>query len=116
MALCVCDIVFLSVVLVDKNVDVAKDLVLIFPYFWHPMRTILISLEALLMMSISTERLMAVYKPIHFKTYRVSSSGLAHFLVFILPPVILATALNIPKYFEIEFVTRNDVNNGEFRT
>lgn len=65
------------------------------------------------MMSISTERLMAVYKPIHFKTYRVSSSNWAHFLYFVLPPILIAVVINIPKFLEIEFVLMQS-SNGKF--
>ena len=65
------------------------------------------------MMSISVERLMAVYKPIHFKTYHVSRSKLAHLLTFILPALLMAVALNIPKYFEIGYVMK-EVSKGIF--
>ena len=65
------------------------------------------------MMSISIERLMAVYKPIHFKTYHVSRSRLAHFLTFILPAVLMAVTLNVPKYFEIGYVMK-EVSKGTY--
>ena len=63
------------------------------------------------MMSISTERLMAIFKPLQFRTSKLSTSPGVHFLVFILPPLLIAIILNIPKFLEIEFVI-NETNSG----
>ncbi len=63
------------------------------------------------MMSISTERLMAVFKPLKFRTSKLSTSPCVHFLVFILPPLLIAILLNVPKFLEIEFVI-NETNSG----
>ena len=65
------------------------------------------------MMSISTERLMAVFKPLQFRTSKLSTSQIVHFLVFILPPLLIAILLNVPKFLEIEFVI-NETNSGSF--
>ena len=112
IALSVCDILFLIVVLIDKYVDMPKDLAIIYPYIWHPMRTILISMEAYLMMSIATERLIAVYKPIHYKTCIVSFSSRVHICVYVLPPIIFSVLVNIPRYFETEFIHINVTDLG----
>ena len=61
------------------------------------------------MMSISTERLMAVFRPLQFRTSKLSTSRIVHFLVFILPPLLIAILLNVPKFLEIEFVI-NETN------
>ena len=92
---CTCD--------VDKNVDMSNDFGILYPYFWNPLRTILISFEAFMTMSIATERFMAVNKPVHFKMSRMSRSSRAHFCVFILPVILSAFVINAPKFFEFEF-------------
>ena len=104
IALSVCDILFITVVITDMNVDMAENFAFIYPYFWHPMRTILISLEAFLMMSISAERLLAVCKPIHYKISCLSYSSSIHFCVFILPSLFFSFIFNIPKYFETKLI------------
>ena len=63
------------------------------------------------MMSISTERLLAVFRPLQFRTSKLSTSRIAHFLVFILPPFLIAIFLNVPKFLEIEFVIK-ETNAG----
>jgi hypothetical protein len=79
------------------------------------MRTILISMEAYLMMSIATERFLAVYKPIHYRTFIVCFSSRVHILVYILPPIMFSVLVNIPRYFETEFKQLN-VTDSENKT
>jgi hypothetical protein len=110
VALSFCDILFISVIIIDKNIDMAKDFTNLYHYIWHPMRTILISLEANLMMSISIERFLAVYKPIHYKTSSMSYSKTIHFCVFVLLPISLAVVVNLPKHFETEIIKVNVTN------
>ena len=43
-ALCVCDVVFLTVVLAEKKFDMAKSITLFYPYFWHPMRNVVLKM------------------------------------------------------------------------
>ena len=69
----------------------------LFPYFLFPIRAILHSWEMFLSMSIAAERLMAVYKPIHYRSHTVSNSTRIHMLTFILVPLLLATAVNFTK-------------------
>ena len=64
------------------------------------------------MMSISTERLLAVFRPLQFRTSKLSTSRIVHFLVFILPPLLIAIFLNVPKFLEIEFVIK-ETNAGK---
>ena len=111
IALSVCDILFLIVVFLDNYLNVPKDLAIIYPYIWHPMRTILISMEAYLMMSIATERFLAVYKPIHYRTFIVCFSSRVHILVYILPPIMFSVLVNIPRYFETEFIQLNETDS-----
>ena len=50
----------------------------LFPYFLFPIRAILHSWEMFLIMSIAAERLMAVYKPLHYRSHTVSNSTRIH--------------------------------------
>ena len=43
----------------------------LFPYFLYPIKIILHSWEMFLTMSIAAERLMAVYKPLHYRSHTV---------------------------------------------
>ena len=115
IALSMCDILFLIVVLFDNYLNIPKNLAIIYPYIWHPMRTILISMEAYLMMSIATERLLAVSKPIHYRTFIVFFSARVHMLGYILPPIMFSVLVNIPRYFETEFKNLN-VTDSENKT
>ena len=111
MALCIADVVFITVILIDQSYDISTDLAILFPYFWHPMRTILISVEAFLIMSISTERFVAVKWPLNYKASCISQCRKIHFSVFILPVLVSAIALNIPKFMELEFF-ESELENG----
>jgi hypothetical protein len=42
IVLCTCDIVFVTVMIIDKHCDIIKDMGIIYPFFRHPLRTILI--------------------------------------------------------------------------
>ena len=108
-ALAISDILFLSVVIVDSVPNIrTSDMGLAFPFFWHPLRTMLISFEAFLMMSISTERFLAVFKPIQYKSYKMSQSPAIHFTIFIVPTVLISFAINIPKFLEFEAKFQNE--------
>ena len=71
--------------------------ILLYPSILYPMMGILQSSETFLIMSLSTERFLAVYKPIQFRGHVVRTSSSIHALVFILPPLCIALVLNISK-------------------
>ena len=48
-ALCVCDVVFLTVVLAEKKFDMAKSITLFYPYFWHPMRNVVLKMICIIL-------------------------------------------------------------------
>ena len=59
---------FIFIFSMDVNSLVYKYL---FPYFLYPIKIILHSWEMFLTMSIAAERLMAVYKPLHYRSHTV---------------------------------------------
>merc|ERR1719397_1605367 len=108
IALASCDISLLGLVLLDFTAELTPTLyVLILPYFLNPFKNILLCWETFLIMSITTERFLAVYRPLLYKEHRLSYSSRVHLLTFILPPVLLAILLNIPKFYELEFTIKN---------
>ena len=84
---------------IDRNSLVHKYL---FPFFLYPILSIFLSWEMFLTMSIAAERLMAVHKPIHYRSHTVSTSTRIHMLTFILVPLLLATAVNFPLFIDFE--------------
>ena len=114
IALGACDIMFLSLVLLDLSTEgVYPFYIIIFPYFLNPMKNILLCWETFLIMSITTERFLAVCKPILYRSHKLSHSSLVHLLTYILPPVFIAICLNIPKFFETEiiFLNKTSIDN-----
>ena len=109
VSLCTCDIMFITVVWIDQSWDLSKSIPVLFPYIWHPMRTILISLEAFLMISIATERFIAIKWPLQYKASFVSWSNRIHFLVFILPTILSAIIINIPKFLELRLLEPSNI-------
>ena len=108
IALAACDIMFLSLVLVDFCSDILYPLyAIIFPYFLNPMKNILLCWESFLIMSITTERYLAVCKPLLYRSHKLSHSSQVHLLTYILPSIFMAIILNIPKFFETELVLHN---------
>ena len=68
ISLSVFEIAFLVLVILDHSLDFnSPAYIVLFPYFFHPMKNILMSCETYLIMSIALERLMAVYRPIHYR-------------------------------------------------
>ena len=68
ISLSVFEIAFLVLVILDHSLDFnSPAYIVLFPYFLHPMKNILMSCETYLIMSIALERLMAVYRPIHYR-------------------------------------------------
>ena len=117
LTLAVLDIMFLSIIICDHSLDFNSQLyVYMFPYIFNPMKNILMTWETFLIMSIATERFLAVYKPIHYRGHRVRQSSGVHMMTFILPSMVLSILLNIPKFFETELVLRHftDENNNTY--
>ena len=81
VGLAVCDIMFLSLVLIDFSSDFAHTFyILIFPYFLNPVKNILLCWDTFLIMSITTERFLAVCKPLHYRSHKLRHSPHVHLL------------------------------------
>ena len=114
IALATCDIMFLFLIINDFLADKLYSFyTLIFPYFINPMKNILLCWETFLIMSITTERYLAVCKPLLYRSHKLSHSPVVHLLTYIVPPIFFAFLLNIPRFFETELTRVNitDVKN-----
>ena len=109
LTLSICDILFIFFLVSDIFVD-TKNIVYIylFPYFWNPLKNIVMTWETLLIMSIATERYLAVCKPLHYRRHKLRNSSYIHVLIFILPGLICSFIINIPKFFESELLEKED--------
>ena len=91
ITLAIVDIIFLAVIIVDTqrfDLDLENQLfIMLFPYVWNPLKNILMSFEAFLMMSISTERCLAIRRPLK---YRKRSTLKSTYFVFNGPDVDVA--------------------------
>ena len=82
-----------------------------FPYFYYPLQNILMSWETFLLMSIATERFLAVCHPLVYRAHKVRHSPRVHMMTYIIPSILLSVILNIPKFFETKFVRSNITND-----
>ena len=109
ITLAVTDILFLITLVVDTqrlDLDLKNQVfIMLFPYFWNPAKNILLTFETFLMMSITTERYLAIRNPLQHRFSRFRSSPSVHLTAYILPPLLASVILNIPKFFETELVT-----------
>ena len=75
ITLAVTDILFLAVLIVDtKRFDLDLDnqmFIMLFPYLWNPFKNILMTFETFLMMSITTERYLAIKNPLEYRIGKV---------------------------------------------
>lgn len=111
--LVICDILFLMMTLADNYINPSnKFYVIMFPYFWYPVKQILLSWETYLIMAISTERWLAVCKPFWHRTNSLSTSSMFHLMIFILPSFIIALILNVPKWLEFEHIFENTTSDS----
>ena len=106
LTLAICDVIFLiflisDIFIVVKNVPY----IYMFPYFLNPLKNIMMSWETFLIMSISTERFLAVCQPLLYRRHKLRCSSLIHLLTYILPGLVFATLLNIPKFLEVELIS-----------
>ena len=110
IALAVVDILFLVVLIIDSrsfDMDLNNQVfIILFPYVWNPLKNILMTFETFLMMSITTERYLAIRRPLKHRMGRVRYSWSRHLATYILPAFLLSVLLNIPKFFETELVLR----------
>ena len=71
ITLAVTDILFLAVLIVDTkrfDLDLENQMfIMLFPYVWNPCKNILMNFESFLMMSISTERFLAIRRPLEYR-------------------------------------------------
>ena len=105
IALAVCDVMFLSFILLSYVKDTNNQLhVLLFPYILNPGTNIMLCWETYLTMSISTERCLAVCKPFTYRDHKLRTSSRTHLFTYIFPPVLMAVLINIPKFLEAELV------------
>ena len=67
-----------------------------FPYFYYPLQNILMSWETFLLMSIATERFLAVCHPLVYRAHKVRHSPRVHMMTYIMPSVLLSFII---RYF-----------------
>ena len=114
MTLAVIEMIFLVLVMVEHSSDVNTYLyIILFPHLINPIKNITLTCEGFLIMAIALERLLAVAKPIRYRLGILRRSQRCHALVFVLPPLVFSSILNIPKFFEYEHVNRNITNNDD---
>ena len=105
LTLAICDILFLLFILGDIVIDVNHVFyIYMFPYFWNPLKNIAMSWETFLIMSIASERFLAVCRPLLYRKRSLRTSSFIHLLTFILPGLLFAIIINVPKFFEVELV------------
>ena len=96
---------FLAINTADIYMDVySTTYIYLFPYFINPMKNIAVNTECFLIMTIALERLLAVWKPIRYRFGILRQSIWIHSIVFIIPPILLSILINIPKFFETEYL------------
>jgi len=106
--LVLCDVFFLLMTFTDTYIDqTSTGYIIIFPYFWYPVKNTLMCWETYLIMAISTERWLAVCKPLWHRTNSLSHSSRFHLMIYILPSFIIALLFNVPKWMEFEYSRDN---------
>ena len=99
ITLALIDILFVSSIICDTFCDTTSTLyIYMFPYFWNPLKNVLMSWETFLMMSIATERFLAVCHPLVYRAHKVRHSPRVHMMTYIIPSVLLSIIINIPKF------------------
>ena len=118
LTLSVINVLFVSILIIDTfNFDMNIDnqvFIKLVPWVWHPLKNFLLCFETFMIMSIATERYQAVMRPILFRQNTVKTSSKLHFLVYIIPPMVLSVVVNIPKFLETELITMEfmDISNN----
>ena len=112
ITLAVIENLFLLTILTDHAVDPDNQVyIIMLPYFWNPVKNILLCWEMFLIMSISTERCMAVRNPLAYRMQKMKYSSATHLAVYIFPSGFMALIINIPKFLETEFVTKEIIQD-----
>ena len=69
ITLAIFEITFLVLLISDHAVDITTELyIMMFPYLLYPLKNIMVSCESYLLVSIAMERLMAVVRPLWYRT------------------------------------------------
>ena len=72
ITLAIFEITFLVLLISDHAVDITTELyIMMFPYLLYPLKNIMVSCESYLLVSIALERLMAVVRPLWYRTARL---------------------------------------------
>ena len=109
--LAVIDILFVSIVISDVFCFQKCDFYMyLLPYFWNPVKNILMSWETFLLMSIALERFLAVCHPLLYRAHKARHSQVIHMITYIVPSFIFSIAINIPKFFETKLIIKNVTN------
>ena len=113
IALAICDVTFLSFILLGYIKDMNYQLyVILFPYILNPGTNIMLCWETFLTMSISTERCLAVCKPFVYQDHKLRSSPRTHLLAYVIPPFLISVIINIPKFLEAKLVIIKNLDDG----
>ena len=108
IALTIVNLLFVVMIVVDSfhpDLDLDNQLYIkLFPYLWHPAKAILLCSETYLVMSITTERFLAIKRPVKLHLVNLHRSHFRHFSTFILPPILIAVFVNLPKFFEFRLI------------
>ena len=111
ITLAIIDILFVSTIICDTFCDTTSTIyIYMFPYLWNPMKNILMSWETFLMMSIATERYLAVCHPLVYRAHKVRHSPRVHMMTYIFPSILISIIINIPKFFETKLISFYSTN------
>jgi len=83
----------------------------IFPYVWYPLKNIIMTWTIFLTMGLSTERYLAVCRPLLYRTLELTYSSRVRVLSYFLPSMIGSVLLNIPKFLEATLVPMTMVDH-----
>ena len=113
VTLAVIENLFLLTILTDHAVEPDNQFyIIMLPYFWNPLKNILLCWETFLIMSISTERYLAVRNPLAYRMQKMKYSSATHLAVYIFPSGLAALLINIPKFFETELRRKEISGHG----
>ena len=110
--LAIIDILFVCIVISDIFCFQLCDFYMyLLPYFWNPVKNILMSWETFLLMSIALERFLAVCHPLLYRAHKARHSPTIHMVTYLVPSFVFAITINVPKFFETKTVKLNVTNS-----